>query len=83
MATAIAASELHEDVRKAIDPQERGRQFVASQLEKHTGTRMAGYMLTRQVPASNWGRATYALARSSEAEPHGGHRGHGTESDQR
>src|SRR5918998_412376 len=38
----VAARDLHEDVKHAADPQGRGRQFLASYLEKLTGTRMAG-----------------------------------------
>ena len=34
-----------------VDPQGRGRQFLSSQLEKLTGTRMAGFVLTRQAAA--------------------------------
>jgi hypothetical protein len=42
-------------VKQALDPQGRGRQHLASQLEKLAGTRMAGFVLTRQMPAGKWG----------------------------
>jgi hypothetical protein len=66
----IAVRELHDDVRRAVDPQDRGRQYLASQLEKLAGTRLAGFVLTRQASAGKWGAATYALRKtenSSEA----------------
>ena len=57
----IAARDLHEDVRQAADPQGRGRQYLASFLEKLIGTRMDGFVLTRQRPVGKWGVTTYAL----------------------
>jgi hypothetical protein len=66
----IAVRELHDDVRRAVDPQDRGRQYLASQLEKLAGTRLAGFVLTRQASAGKWGAAAYALRKtenSSEA----------------
>ena len=60
----VAIRELHEDVRRAIDPQDRGRQYIASRAEKLTGTRLAGFVLTRQAAAGKWGKATYALRKA-------------------
>ena len=60
----IAVRQLHDDVKQAADPQGRGRQYLASQLEKLAGTRMAGFVLTRQAPAGKWGAATYALQKT-------------------
>ena len=51
----IAASKLHHDVREALDPQNRGRQYRASKLENLTSTRLAGWVLTRQAPIGKWG----------------------------
>jgi hypothetical protein len=65
-------------VTQAADPQGRGRQYLASQLEKLVGTRMAGFLLTRQAPAGKWGAATYALQRTDTPECHRDHRGHRT-----
>ena len=61
----ITAIKLHDDVKKIADPQNKGRQFLASKLEKLTGTRLAGLMLTRQAPTGKWGAATYALKKTS------------------
>jgi hypothetical protein len=75
----IAVRQLHHDVKQAVDPQGRGRQHLASQLEKLAGTRMAGFVLTRQAPAGKWGVATYALKRTGEKEGHRDHRGYGAD----
>ena len=72
----VAASELHEDVRHVLDPQGRGRQFIAAQLEKLSGTRMAGFVLTRQAPVGRWGAATYALIPTDGPKEHRDHRAH-------
>jgi hypothetical protein len=72
----IPVRQLHDDVKQASDPQGRGRQYLASQLEKLVGTRMAGFVLTRQVPAGKWGVATYALEKTDALGDHRGHRGH-------
>lgn len=75
----VRARDLHDDITHGIDPQGRGRQYVTSQLDKHTGTRIRGFVLTRQAPAGKWGAATYALKREAEVPEHrghGGHRGH-------
>jgi hypothetical protein len=73
----VAVRELHDDVKQVADPQDHGRQYLAAKLEKLAGTRMAGYMFTRQAPAGRWGAATYALKKSGTTEEHGDHRGHG------
>jgi hypothetical protein len=57
----ISGAQLCEDVRSLIDPQDRGRQFVASALHRLVGTRAGGFVLTRQEPVGKWGAATYAL----------------------
>ena len=75
----VAIRDLHEEVRQAVDPQGRGRQFLASSLERLVGTRMAGFVLTRQAPVGTWGVATYALQKTSMAEEQWGHRGHQAE----
>ena len=73
----VTASELHDDVKKAADPQDRGRQYLASYLEKLAGTRMAGFVLMRQASAGKWGTATYRLSRTDDTGDHDGHRGLG------
>ena len=71
----IAIRQLHDDVKQAADPQGRGRQHLASQLEKLAGTRIAGFVLSRQAPAGKWGVATYALKKTGGGENHRDHRG--------
>ena len=72
----IPERHLHDDVRQALDPQDRGCQHRASQLEKLAGTRIAGFVLTRQAPAGKWGAATYALKETGAAVDHRDHGGH-------
>ena len=60
----IAASKLHDEVKKIADPQKRGRQFLVAKLETLISTRLAGWMLTRQAPNGKWGTATYALMKT-------------------
>jgi hypothetical protein len=57
-------ADLAEPVRSMVDPQGRGRQFVAARLMRLTGTRAGGFVLTREEPAGKWGAATYSLART-------------------
>jgi hypothetical protein len=66
------AHRLDLEVQKIIDPHGRGRQHVAAQLEKLAGTRIAGFVLSRQAPVGKWGAATYTLSRivTEEATPH-------------
>ncbi len=71
----VKAAELHERVKRIIDPQSRGRQFIASRLATLTGTRSAGFVLTRQEASGVWGAATYALHRTNGDEGMG-HRDH-------
>jgi hypothetical protein len=72
----VTVSKLHDDVKLAIDPQGRGRQYVATHLEKHTGTRVGGFVLERQAAVGKWGAATYAIKSSSTNEEDRGHRVH-------
>lgn len=75
----VTIAQLDDRVRLLADPQGRGRQFLASHLEKLSGTRMAGFVLTRQPAAGKWGSATYALSRTGDR--HRGHRGNGDADD--
>jgi hypothetical protein len=75
--TPTKAAELLEPVRQIIDPQGRGRQFVAASLGRLADTRAAGFVLTRQDAVGDWGVATYSLRRTSpQAADGSGHRGH-------
>ena len=60
----VVAHALHSEVKEAVDPQGRGRQFQASYLGKLAGTRLGGFVLTRQQPSGKWGAATFALRRN-------------------
>jgi hypothetical protein len=57
----VAVADLHDEVRYAIDPQKRGRQYRTAFLAKLAGTRTGGYVLTHQLPAGKWGATTYRL----------------------
>jgi hypothetical protein len=85
-ALPMAGKDLHRDVLCLIDPQGRGRQFVAAELNRLTGTRMAGFLMTRQAPTGKWGTTTYALTKmpdpSVSLECHRGHRGHRNDEEQ-
>jgi hypothetical protein len=71
----IAASELNFSVQAIIDPQGRGRQYIAAALMRLAGTRAAGFVLTRQESLGTWTPATYAL-RKVEPSEHSGHNSH-------
>ena len=73
-----AIRDLNDEVMRVVDPQDRGRQYLSSRLEKLDGTRIAGFVLTRQASAGKWGAATYALAKTAGPDKHRGHRGHRT-----
>jgi hypothetical protein len=57
----MKANDLHDDVKHAADPQGRSRQFLVAYLEKLAGTRLGGYVLTRQGSPGKWGLTTYKL----------------------
>jgi hypothetical protein len=58
---------LVEPVRALLDPHRRGRQYVASRLTQLAGTRVGGFVLTRQQAAGKWGASTYDVRRSRRA----------------
>jgi hypothetical protein len=57
----VTASTVAEEVKHAIDPHGRGRQFVVAYLEKLAGTRLGGYVITGQASPGKWGVTTYKL----------------------
>src|ERR1044072_4289601 len=59
----VAVRDLHTAIAATADPQGRGRQFLASHIARLVGTRLSGFMLTRQAAIGKWGAATYALKR--------------------
>ena len=71
----VAVSQLDPMVEQLADPQGRGRQYLATRLANLAGTRVAGFVLTRQEAIGRWGKATYALKRTAEDGDHRGHRG--------
>jgi hypothetical protein len=73
----VTVSHLDDDVKRVADPQGRGRQYLASRFENLAGTRLSGFVLTRQESAGRWGVATYALKEIDVAEDHRAHREQG------
>jgi hypothetical protein len=67
---------LADEVKRVADPHNRGRQYLASYLERLAGIRIAGFQLTRQASAGKWGSATYALREAGTGPDHRDHRGH-------
>jgi hypothetical protein len=60
--------DVHWPVRGLLDPQRRGRQFMAARLvQVDQGRARRGLVLTRQEAAGKWGAATYSLVRTSKA----------------
>jgi hypothetical protein len=57
----VKADELDDAVKAVIDPQGRGRQYIVSYLNRHVGTRNAGFVLSSEKPTGKWGASTYAL----------------------
>ncbi len=76
---SVKAIQLAEPVRGHIDPQGRGRQYVATYLSRLAGTHAAGFVLNRQEPAGKWAAATYVLTTAAvpDATRHRTDRGHG------
>ena len=72
----VAIRNLHEDVSKILDPQGRGRQFIAAKVRKLIDTRAAGFILTRQAGSGKWSTTTYALMSAGDPDGHRDHRGH-------
>jgi hypothetical protein len=60
------AHQLDIEVQKIIDPQGRGRQYVVAQLEKLAGTRLGGFVLTRERGLSLYAVATYSLQKTED-----------------
>lgn len=57
----VAAAELHEDVRRLLDPLGRNRQVIVSELDRLAGTRLAGAVLVKHRSSGKWTRTRYAL----------------------
>ena len=57
----VTAAKLDPRVAVLVDPQNRGRQFLATAVAALVSTRAAGFVLTRQDAIGKWGAATYVL----------------------
>lgn len=78
--SSVAARDLDERVRELIAPVNSSRQYIARKLESLSGTRAAGLILVRQLPAGRHGVAAYAMKNADEVDRHRGHQGHTTPS---
>src|SRR5262249_51978028 len=74
----MAVNDLPEAVKDVVDPQKRGRQYLAQAIGRFVGTRAAGFVLIRQPSAGRWTAATYALLQESSKSGMG-HRTHRTD----
>lgn len=70
----VAVKDLSLSVLCVIDPQERGRQYVARMVGGLAGTRLAGFVMTKQEAAGKWCAATYQLKNSRAPDSHRTHR---------
>jgi hypothetical protein len=59
--------ELAEPVRAAVDPDRRGRQYIAVKLCMLDGVRAAGFVLARRKSVGKWSPGRYVLNRVEAA----------------
>lgn len=64
----VKQNEMADKVHHLLDPQNRGRQYIAAKLDKLVGARVGGFVFERQSPAGKWGVATYTVNRLAESE---------------
>jgi hypothetical protein len=64
--TPMKATDLADPVKAALDPQGRGRQYLASRLQKLAGTRCGGFAMTAQRGGGQWSVTTYQLRRGGD-----------------
>lgn len=74
----VTVDRLHDEIKAALDPQERGRQFLAPEVARLEGVRIAGMVMTRQK-GGHWSPATYAVISTDKREGHRDHGGHRSE----
>jgi hypothetical protein len=73
----VKLKDLDEAPRAAIDPQGRGRQYLAARVAGLAGTHAAGFVMTRQEAGGKWQASTYALKiTNGNPEEHRTHRTH-------
>lgn len=63
-ACPIGANDLAPDVVALIDPQGRSRNFLAAQVKKVVGVRIAGYVLTGHRGDGTWSKWVYSLQKT-------------------
>jgi hypothetical protein len=77
--TPVKANDLADQVKLIADPQQRGRQYLATYLASLAGTHAGGFVLKRQEAIGKWTPSFYRLLRAElEGDRIGnrGHRGH-------
>jgi hypothetical protein len=67
----VKANELAAPVKAIADPQERGRQYLATFLTRLAGTHAGGFVLSKQEAAGKWNAATYVLSKTTPVDPIG------------
>jgi hypothetical protein len=67
----VTVAALADPVKAAIDPQGRGRQYLARATQALAATRAGGFVLSRQEAAGKWGAATYQLQKISPSKQSG------------
>jgi hypothetical protein len=68
--------DLNDDLKILIDPQQKSRQYLNTQLQRLAGTRIAGFMLIRNKGGAKWTPVSYTLKKIDRLESHRDHRGH-------
>jgi hypothetical protein len=74
--TLLRLNDLHDDVKAILDPQGRGRQFLARAVQDLTNTRQSGFVLTREKGAGRKSVATYQLKEAPKGGNGGKHTPH-------
>jgi hypothetical protein len=72
-----AVNDLDYQVTAIVDPQGRGRQYLAVVISGLAGTRAAGFVMSRQPSAGRWTAATYALTQDPDGSYAPCHPSHG------
>lgn len=62
-------ADLSTEVCHLLDPQGRGRQYLARAVSALEGTRIAEFVMTKQRPNGKWGVNTYALQAIEDDQP--------------
>ena len=72
----IEVKDLNDELKNLIDPQQKSRQFLNTQVQRLLGARVAGFMLARNKGNAKWTSASYTLKKIDGVETHRDHRGH-------